>query len=172
VVDEPIVDGQATEPSSIVSTLAPQTASPNEESRKLSPTRQYWLRLRQIMRRESKERQEKGKGQLFEYLTARQQRHQNAADAIASLGQPRGIDEKALAYATQAFQWHRSGVELYQRAAQMLTFAPASKWSGPFAQSWQSAAIQHRMEEKLLLAKQLAISNYLDSPSFAETPDR
>ena len=137
-----------------------------------SPTRQFWQKLLQVMLQESEGRQENDKEQLFEYLTARQQRHKEAADAIASLGQPRAVDAKVLAYAVHALQWHQSGVNLYQRAAQMLTFAPASQWSGPFAQSWQSAATQHRMEEKLLLAKQNALSRYLDSPSFAEVPDR
>jgi hypothetical protein len=137
-----------------------------------SPTRQFWHKLLQVMLQESEGRQEKDKEQLFGYLTARQQRHKEAADAIASLGQPRGVDERVLAYAVQTLQWHQSGVNLYQQAAQMLTFAPTSKWSGPFAQSWQSAATQHRMEEKLLLAKQNALSNYLDSPSFSDVPDR
>ncbi len=143
-------------------------ASQSSEAMETSPTQQFWRQLLQIMQQESKGRQENDKGQLFEYLTERQQRHQEAAEAIASLGQPRGVDGKVLAYAVHALQWHESGGKLYHQAAQMLTFAPSSKWSGPFAQSWQSAATQHRMEEKLLLAKQNAISSYLDSPSFSD----
>jgi len=137
-----------------------------------SPTQKYWHKLLQVMQRESAGRQENAKGQLFEYLTARQQRHQQAADAIANLGQSREVDEKILAYAELAIQWQQSGSDLYGRASQLLTVAPASEWSGPFAQSWQSAATQHRMEEKLLLAKQNAVSQYLDSPSFAEVLNR
>lgn len=137
-----------------------------------SATRQFWHHLLEIMRQESKSRQEHEKGQLFEYLTARQQRHQEAADAISRLGQPRAVDPKVLAYAEQALKWHQSGVELYRHAAQMLTFAPASKLSGPFAQSWRSAATQHRMEEKLLLAKQDAVSSYLESLPGTEAPAR
>jgi hypothetical protein len=43
----------------------------------------------------------------------------------------------------------------------LLTDAPTAQLTGPFAQSWQSAATQHRMEERLLLEKRKAVESYI-----------
>jgi len=54
---------------------------------------------------------------------------------------------------------------LFDRSTQLLSDAPTGKLTGPFAQSWQSAATQHRMEEKLIFNKHAAIENYLEHAS-------
>jgi hypothetical protein len=71
--------------------------------------------------------------------------------------------------------WHRDGVTLFSRALDLLTDAPSAQLSGPFAQSWQSAATQHQMEERLLRDKHNAVQAYLDHslsahPAAVETP--
>lgn len=125
------------------------------------PTRQFWGKLLQATQQKPIARQPNRKGQLYEYLSYHQQRHQQAMDAITNLGQPLKVDERVLSYAAQASRWHQSGVDLYRQAAQHLTVTRASQWSGPFARSWQNAVTQHRMEKKLLLAKQQAVASYL-----------
>jgi hypothetical protein len=145
-----------------VSTESPtRIATQNPNKPEPIPTRQYWVKLIQATQQKPSARQPNRKGQLYEYLSYQQQRHQQAMDAITNLGQPLKVDERVLSYAAQALRWHHSGVDLYRQAAQHLTVTRASKWSGPFARSWQNAVTQHRMEKKLLLAKQQAVASYL-----------
>jgi hypothetical protein len=58
--------------------------------------------------------------------------------------------------------WQQAGARLYGRAVDLLTDAPTDQLTGPFAQSWQSAATQHRMEEKLVREKHFSVASYLD----------
>jgi hypothetical protein len=67
-----------------------------------------------------------------------------------------------LAYGEKALAWHQEGAKLYARAKDLLTDAPTAQLSGPFAQSWQSAATQHQMEERLLEEKRSAVQSYLE----------
>ena len=108
------------------------------EEQRASFTRLYWEKLVDAMQQESTNRlsaiAENPSWQLFDYLKHRQKGHQQAADAILSLDK-QGIDAKVLDYSQKALQWHESGVKLHKRAVQLLTDAPSSELSGPFAQS-------------------------------------
>lgn len=125
----------------------------------------YWEALGACMRGEVDDRvpaiDAEGNWQLFDYLTGRKDGHLNAAAEIAALD-VRGVDDHVLAYAKKARAWHIDGAKLFGRAVDLLTDAPTAQLSGPFAQSWQSAATQHRMEAQLLEKKQQAVRSYLD----------
>jgi hypothetical protein len=127
-------------------------------------TTAYWEALGACMRDEVKRRvpaiDAEGNWQLFDYLTGRKDGHLKASGAIAALDQ-RGVDDHVLAYAKKARSWHEDGARLFGRAVDLLTDAPTAQLSGPFAQSWQSAATQHRMEERLLAEKEQAVREYL-----------
>jgi len=98
--------------------------------------------------------------ELFDYLLHRKQGHEKVVEAIEQLDL-RGVDERLQAHIQQMLAWHQTGFDLFDRAAHLLTDGPSGKLSGPFAQSWQSAATQHRMEEKLILNKHASIDAYL-----------
>ncbi len=135
------------------------------DAEKLAATEACWLALNESVQEEtanrSKSISEPGGWQLFDYLLHRQKGHQKVVDAIEQLDH-HGVDPRLHAHVEQILTWHRAGAELFDRAAQLLTDAPAGKLTGPFAQSWQSAATQHRMEEKLILNKHAAVANYLE----------
>lgn len=125
----------------------------------------YWEALGACMRGEEEHRvpaiDADGNWQLFDYLTGRKEGHLKAAAAIAAID-ARGVDDHVMAYAKKARAWHIDGAKLFGRAVDLLTDAPSAQLSGPFAQSWQSAATQHRMEARLLTEKQQAVRTYLD----------
>jgi hypothetical protein len=98
---------------------------------------------------------------LYEFLSCRSEGHAAAAKAIEELS-TRGVDPHVTAYAEKAQAWHEEGAKLYGRALDLLTDAPSAQLSGPFVQSWQSAATQHRMEETLLEEKHAAVQRYLN----------
>lgn len=127
-------------------------------------TTAYWDALGACMKDEVKHRvpaiDTEGNWQLFDYLTGRKNGHLKAVAAIAALDQ-RGVDDHVLAYSNKARSWHEDGAKLFGRAVDLLTDAPTAQLSGPFAQSWQSAATQHRMEERLLAEKEQAVRTYL-----------
>ena len=145
-----------------------QLASPVEieltEAEREQATLAYWTALAACVQEESLSRRSVGKAgeswQLFEYLTYRKENHQRAVDQIEQLDS-RGVDPKVTDHAQQVIAWHTSGVKLYQRSLDLLTDGPAGDLSGPSAQSWQSAATQHRMEEKLVQDKHLGVASYL-----------
>jgi hypothetical protein len=128
-------------------------------------TKAYWEALAACMQDEVKNRvpaiDAEGNWQLFDYLTGRKEGHLKAAAAIAALD-PRGVDDHVLAYSKKCRSWHEDGGKLFSRAVDLLTDAPTAHLSGPFAQSWQSAATQHRMEARLLVEKRQAVQSYLD----------
>ncbi len=148
-----------------------ETASDSAELIKLSDgeklvaTQECWLALNECIHEEvdnrSKWMNDSQSWQLFDYLLYRKEGHQKVVESIEQLDQY-GIDPRLHAHVQQVLTWHRAGAELFDRAAQLLTDAPAGKLTGPFAQSWQSAATQHRMEEKLILNKHSAVANYLE----------
>jgi hypothetical protein len=135
-------------------------------------TKAYWDALQTIMDQEVAYRvssiRDDGNWQLFDFLTGRKEGHEAASAAIAKLSR-RGVDGHVLAYADKAKAWHDSGVSLFSRAVDLLTDAPSAQLSGPFAQSWQSAATQHRMEEKLLRQKSAAVKTYLEHAGDEQT---
>ena len=127
-------------------------------------TIRYWHELTVALQNESEQRNAvKDSGndwQLFDHLSHRRNNHQTAVDALEEL-ESRGVDDRVLEFAERAQAWHEAGVTLYSRAVDLLTDGPAAQLSGPYAQSWQSAATQHRMEERLLLDRQRAVHQYL-----------
>ena len=128
-------------------------------------TRDYWEAINECINSESSSRhtanQDTGEWELYDYLSRRSQGHQAAADCIARLSL-RGVDAHIAAYAERVLDWHEKGATLFARAKDLLTDAPTAQLSGPFAQSWQSAATQHRMEERLLKEKHQAVQSYLN----------
>ena len=135
------------------------------ETEKLAATQACWFALNECFQEETSNRSKSirkaGSWQLFDYLLHRKEGHQKAVEAIEQLDHP-GVDPRLETYVRQVLTWHRSGANLFDRAAQLLTDAPAGNLTGPFAQSWQSSATQHRMEEKLILNKHAAVANYLE----------
>ena len=125
----------------------------------------YWTALDQCMKDEIDNRlagiKDSGNLQLFDYLSCRSEGHKAALDRINKLSM-KGVDAHVSAYAEKARAWHEDGAKLFARALDLLTDAPTAQLSGPFAQSWQSAATQHRMEERLLVEKHQAVRSYLD----------
>jgi hypothetical protein len=136
-------------------------------------TLEYWDALGVCMQNEVKNRvpaiDSEGNWQLFDYLTGRKEGHLKAAEAITKLD-ARGVDDHVMAYAIKARDWHADGAGLFGRALDLLTDAPTAQLSGPFAQSWQSAATQHRMEERLLAEKYQAVQSYLSNAYPPATP--
>jgi hypothetical protein len=160
--------------------LADLQAQQLTEPQRAAFTAQYWKDLCQIIESEHVHRHtpldQEDEGQLFEFLAHRQRGHQTAVDRIAELD-PRGVDLTVLSFSKRMLRWQREGAKLYRHAAALLTSAPATPVSGPIAQSWQSAATQHRMEETLLLEKFAAVKEYLrhqaDSrPAAKDTSDQ
>jgi len=128
-------------------------------------TRGYWAALNDCLQTETKARtaeiKDPSKWQLFDYLMHRKQCHQTAVEAIEILDS-HGVDKRLIAHAEQVLGWQKAGVDLFDRATFLLTDASAGKLTGPLAQSWQSSATQHRMEEKLILNKHAAVASYLE----------
>jgi hypothetical protein len=150
------------EPTGAAAFFAREDLITDEQRRVL--TLEYWAAIRTCMSDEVCERvpavDAEGNWQLFDYLTGRKDGHLKAAAAIAALDR-RGVDDHVLAYGKKAQAWHEDGAKLFGRAVSLLTDAPTAQLSGPFAQSWQSASTQHRMEARLLIEKEKAVESYL-----------
>ncbi|MBX3427442.1 MAG: hypothetical protein KF688_17315 [Pirellulales bacterium] len=128
-------------------------------------TRAYWDELATIMAAERASREASIDNvhelQLFDYLTDRKNAHGAAVAAIEELDSL-GVDPQVKSFAEKVLAWHEEGQALFARAIALLTNAPTAQLTGPFAQSWQSAAKQHRMEERLVLEKRTAVQTLLD----------
>jgi hypothetical protein len=157
------------EPTGAAAFFAREDLITDEQRRVL--TLEYWAALRTCMSDEVCDRipavDAEGNWQLFDYLTGRKDGHLKAAAAITALD-PRGVDDHVLAYGEKAHAWHEDGGKLFGRAVALLTDAPTAQLSGPFAQSWQSASTQHRMEARLLVEKEKAVESYLSHAYPAE----
>ncbi len=136
-------------------------------------TQEYWNALTDCMFEEASQRAagivSNTNWQLFDYLTHRRDGHTKAIEAIEQLDE-QGVDARLISHAHQVLTWNRAGKKLYGRAVDLLTDAPTDELTGPFAQSWQSSATQHRMEEKLLRDKHAAVTSYLDHTYKAIAP--
>jgi len=154
---EPASDGETTSDS-------PERKELTEAEQKAA-THACWLALNQYVQEEavnrSKSINDPKSWHLFDYLLHRKEGHQKVVNAIEQLDLF-GVEQRLRVHTQQLLAWHQAGATLYDRAAQLLANAPAGKLSGPFAQSWQSAATQHRMEEKLILNKHAAVASYLE----------
>ncbi len=170
VADESVAGQEVADPGANL-VASGETASDESElieltdAEKLAATQKCWLELNECIQTEVSNRSsgmnESQSWQLYDYLLHRNEGHQQVVEAIERLDH-QGVDPRLRAYAQQVLAWHRSGANLFDRAAQLLTDAPAGNLTGPFAQSWQSAATQHRMEEKLILNKHVAVASYLE----------
>jgi hypothetical protein len=138
------------------------------DDQRQAATKTYWNALNGAMQAELENRavdiKSGGDSALYNYLEARTAGHRQAAGAIAKLDAA-GVDSHVLAYGQKALAWHEEGANLYSRAKDLLTDAPTAQLSGPFAQSWQSAATQHQMEERLLAEKRTAVESYIHHQS-------
>jgi len=134
------------------------------ESDREKATLTYWKALTACLQEEAIGRQSGVKNidnwQLLDHLTYRLEEHQSVVDKIEQLDEY-GVDQKVTFYAKQVLVWHLAGVKLNQRALDLITNGPQASLSGPVAQSWQSAATQHRMEEKLVQEKHFSVASYL-----------
>ncbi len=144
-----------------------ETAEPvvMTDAEKQAATQACWSTLNQCVQAERAHRSQSvdspGVWQLFDYLLIRKVGHEEAVRRLEQLELP-GVDQRLRVHVQDILAWQQAGVDLFSRATRLLTNAPAGKLTGPFAQSWQSAATQHRMEEKLVLKKHAAVKNYLE----------
>jgi len=99
--------------------------------------------------------------QLLDYLTQRMKGHRKALDTLGRLDKRR-VEPRVLHHSGQIVSWHNTGATLYEWAVKLLSDGPTADLTGPFAQSWQSSATQHRMEERLVYNRNAAVANYLD----------
>lgn len=131
----------------------------------LAATLAYWQGLSACIKAEKAHRSTSSRDvenwQLFDYLTLRREGHQQAIAAIEQLDES-NVDDRLLWHGRQVLSWHQAGAKLFGRAVDLLTDAPTDRLTGPFAQSWQSSATQHRMEENLVREKHLSVAGYLD----------
>ncbi len=134
------------------------------EAERKKATQDYWKVLNACVRQETLGRKAGAKNfanwQLLDHLTHRLKGHQRVIDKIEQLD-AHGVDPKVTLHANQVVAWHLAGVKLNQRALDLITNGPQASLTGPVAQSWQSAATQHRMEEKLVHEKHLGVASYL-----------
>ena len=172
ITAQPTAEGAATEkPTTLAATAAeaaPQPARPSApltDPQRQSATLAYWKGLSTSIAEERAYRRATSMDienwQLFDYLTIRRDGHRKAVEAIKQLDE-NGVDDRLLWHGRQVLSWHQAGAKLYGRAVDLLTDAPSDQLTGPFAQSWQSAATQHRMEEKLIREKHVSVASYLD----------
>lgn len=138
---------------------------PLTDEQKVVLTHAYWTELLEIIAEEEESRRacigDACNLQLFDYLSSRRAAHAKAAEAITELSTD-GVDAHVTTYSSKILSWHQEGESLFGRAISLLTDAPTAQLTGPFAQSWQSAATQHRMEERLLIEKRAAVQSFLE----------
>lgn len=168
VAPTPSVEASPVQPAAAhapIKELSLQEVAALTDEQRQAITAAYWTAIAQCMQDEVDHRttgiRDSGNLQLFDYLTTRSEGHAAAAKQIAELS-TLGVDPHVRAYAEKARAWHEEGAKLYGRALDLLTDAPSAQLSGPFVQSWQSAATQHRMEETLLQEKHAAVETYLN----------
>ncbi|NOY42087.1 MAG: hypothetical protein GXP26_09655 [Planctomycetes bacterium] len=136
-------------------------------------TQVYWKALASCMQKEIKQRKSivssSGDWLLYDYLTHRKTCHQEVVSTLENLDDTE-VDSKLRKHARQVLSWHRAGAKLYGRAVELLTDSPTADLDFPSAQSWQSAATQHRMEEKLVRGKHAGMAGYLNHTYNSQAP--
>ena len=136
-------------------------------------TQAYWNALVSNMKEERERRKSiitrSGDWQLFDYLNHRKVNHEKVVAALEAIDGTH-VDKKLLAHTQQILAWHQSGVQLYGRVVELLSDNSTDSLDGPAAQSWQSAATQHRMEEKLVQGKHVIAASYLDNSYKSQAP--
>jgi hypothetical protein len=147
-------------------------SEPTSEER-VTATRAYWDQLTAAMVAEVQGRL-RGEGnpeewELYDYMSQRKRGHEAALAEFEKL-EPLGVDERLLDHGDQVIAWHKAGIKLFGHALSLLSDGPGAKLTGPFAQSWQSAATQLRMEESLVVDRHKAVANYLDREYASRAP--
>jgi hypothetical protein len=147
-------------------------SAPSAEERQQA-TRAYWDQLTAIMQDEirGRLRGDNNPAQLefYDYLSQRKRGHEEALAKLEQLDDV-DVDGRLLSHGEQVRGWHKSGVKLFEHALSLMSDGPGAKLTGPFAQSWQSAATQLRMEESLVVERHKAIANYLDREYTSSAP--
>ena len=145
--------------------LVSQSDEPLSDADRQLATKEYWDVLRQSMLAEAEGRStcisDPSNWQLFDYLNHRSKGHQRVIDKLDELDE-RGVDQRLLIHGHQVRSWNLAGTQLFSRAVDLITNGPSTELEGLFAQGWQSAATQHRMEEKLVLEKHHVVAGYLE----------
>jgi len=128
-------------------------------------TRAYWVALTSAMMEEAQGRMigigNPEQWQLFDYLKQRKEGHEKTLKTLLQLD-PRDVDQRVLEHSEQLLKWHDNGATLYKHSLGLLSDGPTVELKGPFAQSWQTKATQHRMEERVVIEKHAAVAAYLD----------
>jgi hypothetical protein len=163
----------APQPEPVAGLATPIVKPEPTEAERRAATRAYWDQLTEIMLAEAHGRL-RGEGspeewELYDYLSQRKRGHEVALAELDKL-EAFGVDERLLNHGEQVVAWHKSGIKLFEHALSLLSDGPGAKLTGPFAQSWQSAATQLRMEETLVVERHKAVANYLDREYVAEAP--
>jgi len=166
-------DSLESEPTSIemLPTVAAQPVEMSQQQREAA-TKAYWNSFADCARSEFHGRWPEiqyANWQLLDYLIHRQQGHEQVLKSLKQL-ETQGVDARLLDHSAIVFAWHKSGEELFAQAVNLLTNGPRAQLTGPFAQSWQSAATQHRMEEKLVRKKHRVTAGYLNHTYEALAP--
>ncbi len=155
---------EATTESTATQEIETQPTEELSDDQREELTQDYWKILTACVQEEALDRQSSLKNyeswQLLDHLTHRLEGHQRVIDKIEELDE-RGVEQRVTFHAQQVLTWHRAGVKLNQRALNLITNGPQADLKGPVAQSWQSAATQHRMEEKLIQERHLGVASYL-----------
>lgn len=167
------VETTPAEPAAAAATESEPTADGSKPFAKPEPTTQekqaatrtYWDQLTGIMLAEAQGRL-RGEGnpdewELYDYLSQRKRGHEDALAKLEKL-EHLGVDDRLLEHGDQVIAWHKAGIKLFEHGLSLLSDGPGAKLTGPFAQSWQSAATQLRMEENLVVERHKAVANYLD----------
>ncbi|MCG8451408.1 MAG: hypothetical protein MI725_17720 [Pirellulales bacterium] len=151
--------------------VEPQPVEMTEPQRQAA-TKAYWNAFVACIRTEAAQRSPSinyENWQFLDYLIHRQKGHEQVVETLQALDR-RGVDARLLAHTDAVLLWHKSGNKLFSRAVNLLTNGPHARFTGPFAQSWQSAATQHRMEGKLVRDKHHVIVGYLNHAYESQAP--
>lgn len=136
-------------------------------------TRSYWDQLTASMQAEARSRTDGARNpaewELYDYLSQRLSGHKAVLEQLERLSTT-GVDSRLLEHGEQVTNWHKSAIKLFKHALSLLSDGPGAKLTGPFAQSWQSAATQLRMEENLVIERHKGIANFLDREYASEAP--
>ncbi len=157
----------AAEPATEIINVAPSGSGVQllTEEERQAATELYWQGLTACIREEVSHRllasENTNNWRLFDYLTHRHEGHQKAVETIKAMDRL-GVDERLLWHGDQVLAWNQAGAQLYGRAVDLLTDSLSDQLTGPLAQTWQSNATQHRMEERLVRDKHFSVASYLD----------
>ena len=136
-------------------------------------TRPYWDQLTASMIEEARNRRRGDeapqKWELYDYLSQRRQGHETALEQLKQL-ETTSVDSRLLEHGTQVIDWHKSAIKQFEHAMSLVSDGTNTRLAGPLAKSWQTAATQLRMEEKLVFERHNAIAKYLNREYADQAP--